>query len=173
MKRASGIACGFLALLLPTVAQAIDLPVRKAGLWEIKLQHSGGGMPDMTMQHCTDPAVDAEMSTSAAPMAKDACSKNDVTKTATGYATDSVCKFGPVTSRTRSEITGDFNSAYTVKITSQSEGGPKAAPADTTMMMEAKWVGACKADQRPGDVVMPGGMKLNVRDVKIRSPIPK
>jgi hypothetical protein len=32
------------------------------------------------------------------------------------------------------------------------------------MTIEAKWVGACKPDQKPGDVVMPGGYKMTIKD---------
>ncbi len=31
--------------------------------------------------------------------------------------------------------------------------------------LEAKWLGACKAGQKPGDVIMPGGGKLNTDDM--------
>ena len=73
-----------------------------------------------------------------------------------------------------SEITGDFNSAYAVKTTSHSEGGPAALPRDTTMTIEAKWLGACKPDQKPGDVVMPGGFKVNAKDAeKLKGLAPK
>ncbi len=65
---------------------------------------------------------------------------------------------------------GDFNSAYTVKSTSHSERGPNAAPGDHVTTIEAKWLGACKPDQKPGDVVMPGGFKMNIKDVdKLKS----
>ena len=40
--------------------------------------------------------------------------------------------------------------------------------------IEAKWLGACKADQKPGDIVMPGGMKMNIKDMeKLKDLIPK
>ncbi|MFB9264597.1 DUF3617 domain-containing protein [Bradyrhizobium erythrophlei] len=155
-------------------AGAVDLPVRKAGLWEMKMVRSGGPMPEMTMQHCTDAATDKEMSTAASPMAKEICSKQDIQKTATGYVSDSVCGVGGMTMTSHAEITGDFNSAYTMKSTSHSEGGPAGAPRDTTMTIEAKWLGACKSDQKPGDVVMPGGMKMNVKDMeKLKGLLPK
>ncbi len=64
-----------------------------------------------------------------------------------------------------SEITGDFNSAYTVKSTSHSEGGP-AACTMSRQTIEAKWLGACKPDQKPGDIVMPGGFKMNIKDAE-------
>ena len=42
------------------------------------------------------------------------------------------------------------------------------------MTLEAKWLGACKADQKPGDIVMPGGMKMNVKDMeKLKAMMPK
>ena len=41
-------------------------------------------------------------------------------------------------------------------------------------MIEAKWLGACKADQKPGDIMMPGGMKMNIKDMeKLKDMIPK
>ena len=42
------------------------------------------------------------------------------------------------------------------------------------MTIEAKWLGACKPDQKPGDIVMPGGIKMNVKDMeKLKGMIPK
>jgi hypothetical protein len=150
---------------IPSIADPIELPARKAGLWEMKMQGSAG-MPGMTMQHCTDETTDKSMNTTFSPMAKDMCSKNEMKKTATGYVTDSVCNIGGTTSTSHAEITGDFNSAYTMKITSQSTGGAKANAGDSTTQLEAKWLGACKSDQKPGDIMMPGGMKINVKDME-------
>jgi hypothetical protein len=163
-----------LGLLAPLVAaQAVDLPVRKAGLWEMKMVRTGGSMPDMTMQHCTDAATDRQMSTSFSP-GKETCAKQDIQKTASGYVSDSVCSVAGITITSHAEITGDFNSAYTVKSTSRSEGGPSGVPRDGTTTIEAKWLGACKADQRPGDIVMPGGIKMNVGDLdKLKAMLPK
>ncbi len=42
------------------------------------------------------------------------------------------------------------------------------------MTIEAKWLGACKSDQKPGDIIMPGGMKMNVKDMeKLKALLPK
>ena len=168
------LALGLLAAWPASHAGAVDLPVRKAGLWEMKVSHTNSPAPEMTMQHCTDETTDKEMSTSFSPMAKDVCSKQDIQKTATGYVTDSVCTVAGVTMTTHSEILGDFNSAYTVKATSNSQGGSAAVPRDSTTVIEAKWLGACKADQKPGDIVMPGGFKMNIRDMeKLKARMPK
>jgi Protein of unknown function (DUF3617) len=154
-------------------ARAADLPIRKAGLWEMKVVRTGSPLPEMTMQHCTDETTDKQMSTAFSPLSKEICSKNDVLQTATGYATDSVCSVGGAAMTSHSDITGDFNSAYTVKTTTHSERGP-AGLHDATMAIEAKYLGACKPDQKPGDIVMPGGFKINVKDAeKLKGLLPK
>jgi hypothetical protein len=166
------IAACLLALLPAAVAGADELPVRKAGLWELKLLRPGTAMPETTMQHCTDESIDKVMNSPAA--VKQSCSKNDIRKTATGYVTDSVCSSGATTVTTHSETTGDFNSAYTVKATAHSDGGPTGASHDTATTVEAKWLGACLPNQRAGDIVMPGGYKMNIKDAeKMRAAVPK
>jgi hypothetical protein len=161
--------------LLPALdARAVEMPTRKAGLWEMKVLRTGSPAPEMTMQHCTDESTDKEMSSTFSPMAKEMCSKQDIQKTATGYVSDSVCKVGAMSITSHSDINGDFNSGYTVKSTSHNEGGSANMPRDSTTTIEAKWLGACKADQKPGDIVMPGGMKMNVKDMeKLKSLMPK
>ncbi len=161
-------------LLAPVSAGAVELPVRKAGLWEMKVQNAGAPKPEMTMQQCTDETTDKDMSTSFSPMAKEMCSKQDIQKTSTGYVSDSVCGIAGMTIKSHAEINGDFNSAYTVKSTSHSEGGPGGGARDSTTTIEAKWLGACKGDQKAGDIMMPGGMKINIKDMeKLKALIPK
>ncbi len=166
-------ALGLLVLLPAAGAEAVDLPTRKAGLWEMKMVRTGSSVPDMTMQHCTDATTDKQMSTSFSP-GKETCARQDIQKTATGYVSDSVCSVASMTITSHAEITGDFNSAYTVKSTSRTEGAPSGMPRDSTTTIEAKWLGACKSDQKPGDIVMPGGMKMNIMDLeKLKAMMPK
>ena len=162
--------CWMLALLalLPSGgAAAVELPVRKAGLWEMKVVRAGSPVPDMTMQHCTDETTDKDMSTAVSPMGKDICSKQDIKKTATGYVSDSVCGIAGVSITSHAEITGDFNSAYTVKSTSHSERGAGGPPRDSTTTIEARWLGACKGDQKAGDITLGdspmGGLRATAR----------
>jgi hypothetical protein len=174
MPRQFVIGWAIVAGPFAAAASAVELPVRKAGLWEMKTMRAGSSTPDMTMQQCTDESTDKAMSTAFSPMAKESCSKNDIQKTANGYVGDSVCSFGGMSMTSHSETTGDFNSAYTVKSTSTTKGGPPGVPGDSTTIIEAKWLGACKPDQKPGDIMMPGGMKMNIKDMeKIKGLLPK
>ena len=159
------MALGLFVLLPAVSAEAVELPTRKAGLWEMKMVRTGGSVPDMTMQHCTDATTDKQMSTSFSP-GKETCSKQDIQKTGTGYVTDSVCSVAGVSVTSHAEIVGDFNSAYTVTSTAHSDKGPSGKPLDTTTKIEAKWLGACKPDQKAGDIIMPGGFKMNVKDME-------
>lgn len=168
-----GLGLCLLAAAPADHARADDLPIRKAGLWEIKMVRTGSQLPEMTMQHCTDETTDKDMNNMVSPMAKQICSRQDIQKTATGYLSDSLCSVGGVSITSHSEINGDFNSAYTVTTSSHSDLGSKGAR-DTVTKIEAKWLGACKPDQKPGDIVMPGGgFKLNVKDMdKLKALLP-
>ena len=169
-----GLGCIALAPLSAGRAVAEDLPVRKAGLWEMKVVKTGSSIPDMTMQHCTDETTDRDMNNMVSPMAKQMCAKQDIKKTAAGYVSDSVCNVGTTSITSHTEIVGDFNSGYTVMTASHSDKGPGGKPLDTTTKIEAKYVGACKPDQKPGDIVMPGGMKINLHDMdKLKALFPK
>ena len=151
---------------LPALADPIEMPSRKPGLWELKLDKAGA----QTMQQCTDATTEKEMASTFGPMAKEMCSRQEMKKTAPGLVVDSTCKIGNMTSVSHTEFNGDFNSAYTVTTTSKNSGGPAGMPAETTNVLEAKWIGPCKADQKPGDILMPGGMKMNIKDMTAMRP---
>lgn len=175
MQRAVSVclASGLLALLANPHARADELPTRKAGLWEMNMVRNGSSS-GTTIQQCTDEASDKELVMTFSPMSKEVCSRKDIQKTATGYVSDSVCGAAGVSVTSHAEITGDFNSAYTMKTKSHTEGGPKAIQGEHDTTVEAKWVGPCKSDQKPGDIIMPGGLKMNIHDLdKLKSLLPK
>ncbi len=177
MCRAAKMRFWLLPLLVTvpvTAAQAIDLPTRKPGLWELKMQRPGAAGDDVTMQHCTDETTDKKMTAAVQPMATEACTKQDIQKTATGYVNDTVCNIAGMTTKSHAEINGDFNSAYTVKVTSQNENPLPGVPKNASMALDAKWLGPCKDGQKPGDIVMPGGIKMNIADIeKLKALVPK
>lgn len=159
--RVTALAVCAAMVALPALAGPVEMPNRKPGLWEIKV-NAGAQMPAMTMQQCTDATTDKDMSATFSPMAKEMCAKQDMQKTATGLVIDSTCTVSGITSVSRTEINGDFNSAYTMKVSTKGDG---KIP-DSVTSMDAKWMGACKADQKPGDIVMPGGIKMNIKDMQ-------
>lgn len=160
------IAVIAVTLLFAAPALALDMPARKAGLWEMKMVFEGQPMPVQTMRQCIDQATDKAMQSQFGGAAQGACSRQDFKNVGGTLTIDSVCKFGPATTTTHGVVTGSFDSAYTMKITSKSAGGPPmpgiAPGAETRMTIEAKHLGPCQAGQKPGDIMMSNGMKMNI-----------
>jgi hypothetical protein len=75
---------------------------------------------------------------------------------------DSVCTVAGKTVTSHIVVNGSFDSNYTMAITS--EGG--ALPAPRTITLEAKWIGPCAADQKPGDTITSNGVKMNIVDMQ-------
>ena len=162
-------------VLAAAPAFALDMPPRKAGLWELKMIFEGRNLPAQVMKQCVDAATDKLMNMNFGGSNEQACSKLDMKTSGGSITIDSVCKFGEMTTTSHSVVTGSFDSAYTVKVASTRQGGPPmpgvAAGAETHMTIEAKWLGACAAGQKPGDVIMANGMSMNVLDMqKMRPP---
>jgi len=150
-------------------ALALDMPTRKAGLWELKMVFEGRNLPDQVMKQCVDAATDKLMNANFGGSNEQACSKQDVTKSAGTLTIDSVCTFGGAVSTSHAVITGSFDSAYTMEVATKREGASPAgqrAYGETHMKIEAKWLGACAAGQKPGDVIMSNGMTMNVLDMQ-------
>lgn len=80
MTPASLFAAAAAVLVSSASAGAVELPARKAGLWEIRIKMTGGVMPTARMHHCTDAGTDWRMSTLFNPMAQDPCPQFDVQK---------------------------------------------------------------------------------------------
>lgn len=166
--RAVALLVAGIGVLSGSQAVALDLPPRRAGLWEITMTTEGRKLPPQTSQHCIDAETDKLMNTMGSGMTT--CSKQDVQRSGSTVTVDSVCKVGAATVTSHSVVTGDFNSAYTVKVTSTRKGGPpmpgSTPGAATNMTIAAKWLGACKAGQKPGDMILAGGRKFNIRDLQ-------
>lgn len=166
------VAC---ACITPASAASLDdIPNRKPGLWEIKVVSTDARIPPQTIQQCTDASTDADLRATFSPMAKDMCTQQDMQKTATGYSIDATCNFHGIAATSHTEISGDFDSAYTVKVSTTQSGGPPGIAQAGDMTMTATWAGPCKDGQKAGDIIMPGGIKMNVNDMKaLRALIPE
>lgn len=141
-------------VVLPMAAQA-DMPKRKPGLWEIKMTSSGGPGGPTVSQHCIDAKTDDLMQQRAQGMGKQTCSMNSVRREGGKVIGESVCKFGETTATTKTIFSGDFTSNYRGEIHS-TYNPPMMGRKEARSTLEAKWLGACKAGQKPGDVIMPG-----------------
>jgi Protein of unknown function (DUF3617) len=134
-------------------ASAAELPARKAGLWEITI----AGPHSFKVRQCSDAASDQAMAEAGIGLPRD-CAKRDVQQSGSTITIDSVCRSAGKTTSSHIVITGSLSSKYTMTVTSQAPGMSVRGP----MALYAEWLGPCRADQKPGDVIMPDGTKVNV-----------
>jgi hypothetical protein len=171
MRRCLPLALVALACAMP--AAALDLPARKPGLWEIRMADDDNG-PWQVSQFCADAEAHKMMDWMGGrphvmglmgPPRDPWCSEPKPQQVGRTIVIESVCKRETVITTERGVITGDPSSDFTVKLTSRTEGrGPiqGALPGlDHRMTIGARWLGACKPDQKPGDVMM-DGRKINI-----------
>ena len=143
MRRYCAIAVALLSSA--SFALALDVPTRKVGLWELKMEFQGRNLPAQLMQQCTDASTDKLMTLNFGGAADRNCQKRDVHNNGGTITVDSVCSFGEATTTSYAIVSGDFNSAYTVQISSTRQGGrpiPGVAPGgESHMTISAKWLG--------------------------------
>jgi Protein of unknown function (DUF3617) len=170
MRRAPVFLVAVLAVCCAFVphASALDMPARKAGLWELHMDLGIANLPVRVMKHCIDAATDKLMNAQYGGAGQN-CSRQDVAKSGATMTIDAVCEFGGATVTSHSVVSGSFDSAYTVDVTSTRAGGPPRPgmppTGSTHMKIAAKWLGPCEAGQKPGDILMPNGMKMNILDM--------
>ena len=157
MKRFGAACC--LAMMCTAPAFAGDLPARKAGLWQVDTTVAGH---TVSMKQCIDAQTDQIMQARFASLPQHNCSKHDVQKSEGRITIDSVCSIAGRTTTGHAVITGSFDSAYTMVMTSEVKG----IPTPRNITMTAKWLGPCAAGQKPGDMVLPNGRTVNIIDME-------
>ncbi|CAN5208973.1 DUF3617 family protein [soil metagenome] len=154
-----------LVIVFPAFAAAsaeIELPARKPGLWELKMiPETAGAAPQITMQLCLDAATDKDIMAAGLAMSGNACTTKR-SQSGGSIQFDADCNFGDRHTVSQTTISGDFQASYTLKIVSDSQGGNPALPKHSVVTQQATWLGACTPGLLPGEMMMPGGRKVNV-----------
>lgn len=151
-------------LLLGVSAKADDFPPRKPGLWQIDMAMPGGPMPPQQLKMCIDTATDAAMYKMGMNASEGMCSKPNIVRNGSTLTIDSSCKMGETKATTHAVTKFTGETAYHTDVNTKLDP-PMAGHAEQTMTQDAKWAGPCPADMVPGDVTMPNGMKMNVKDM--------
>ena len=162
------------ALLLPLLScaepeVAADLPARKAGLWEmsVKTTIQGRTPPAQVSQHCIDAETDKAMRALELRMRQAKCEGQGIRRKGDTFVLDAQCRAGDTAFTAHGVSTGSFDADYTTTLTITRVGTPEfpTIPPKMTIATAARWTGACKIGQRPGDIVLPDGSKMNIRSV--------
>jgi len=156
-KPASSAASGVPAA---TPAQAnssggvITMPHRKSGLWEVAMTTAGAAAMQMTSQMCVDSSADSDLGLRGPHSQMKNCSKMEMHPGLDGVTFDSICSAGGRTATSHGSVKGDFNSSYNVDISTHLDPAPPGITGDMKMSMQARWIGPCPADLKPGQTRM-------------------
>jgi hypothetical protein len=155
------IACA-LSTGLASAAGIADVPKRKAGLWQQTI--AGQGMPTQTMSMCTDEKTDDLLQSKARGSSQ--CTQQSVRREGSSVVVDAACKEGKTTIRTHGVFSGDFSSRYSGEMRSTFDP-PMHGMKEMSQKIEARWLGACKPGQKPGDVTLDsmGGTPMNMNQM--------
>lgn len=159
-----------LALCVTSAIPAIaaDMPQRKEGLWEIKAESDVGSRDMPPMKQCIDAKTDAELQKHAmrgqGGPGRQECAKQSFKKTATGWEADSVCKHDGTTATTHAVMSGDFSTAYTIDSQTRFDP-PMNGKADARHKVSVRWLGACPAGWKGGDIEV-GGHRFNTLEMQ-------
>lgn len=138
------------------------LPDRAPGLWEQKVSSDG---VTQASQLCLDKAVAERFTVWGQNAGREGCAPAKVAARAGGgFDFTAACDLGENgKSSTVGSVTGDLARAYKVSA-EHVVTGAKAPQMNGrhTMTLDAVWKGACPAGMAPGDVRLPGGVKINM-----------
>jgi hypothetical protein len=170
MNRPAALLLGAAALTLPfaLAAQTLDLPPRKAGLWEIStVVEKPSGLPAVTAQMCLDPTTDRDLMDHALKLTGGKCRSLTTRREGRTLVLEAECTLGGKATKSRTAISGDLQSAYTARTEGTMGRGDKAQSTVTTQT--ATWKSADCPGMKPGDITMFGGIKVNVKQLKALS----
>lgn len=149
----------------PAPGPAATAPQRKPGLWEQRV--SSEGMVQVS-RICLDEALEARFNWWGQQATSEACEKNLVSQRTDGaWQFSSVCDMGAGGRTTTSGVaSGDFDNRYVVEAESSTVGAQAPQMNGTRQIrIEAVWQGACPEGFRPGDMELPGGVRINLLDM--------
>jgi len=155
-----------LTLVCAAPAYAAEELSRKPGLWEVKTSIEGASAPARVVQQCIDASTDTMLQSVAGPLNAAACRGRDVQRAGDTTTIDFKCSVAGKPATAHTVVSGSLDSAYTMTATAQSEAIPSGK---MVMTMDGKWLGPCAADQKPGDVIMANGVKINVPELQKRA----
>jgi hypothetical protein len=144
MKRAALVSLYFLACL-NLHAQAEEFIGRRPGLWQVTVSFIMPNAPAVAKM-----CLDADIAKS---LLKDAsCERNNIDRTGNRIAIDSVCHLNGTRVTTKAIVTLIDDTRYHVDITERADPAFNGR-SDAVIAQDAKWLGPCPSDMKPGDVV--------------------
>jgi hypothetical protein len=152
----------------PAAAYAADtdLPLRKAGRWEQKTtMDEGGKKHEQTLTICIDAEMERNTALASDAEHKKSCTKYDVKKEGGTVVVESRCNMNGRDVESRTEMKGDFQSAFDVTINSTTSGMQDSQSVSIKRVIEqqGKFLGESCGDLKAGEAMGTDGTRLMVQ----------
>jgi hypothetical protein len=172
MRTTTTLALALGLALLPARAcaeEGVKLPLRKAGQWELRtiMDEGAGPRPEHALQLCIDAKM--EESTAAASDVEHRTNCKSYTIKTEGSMTvmEADCDFGRQLVQSRTEMSGDFQKEFQIKIsstTTRGGGDNKAVPINRTITQVGRYISEkCQDGLAPGEAIAADGTKMMVQ----------
>lgn len=157
--------CAVVLLAAATAVGAQDFPKLKAGLWTTTMMSPGREKQEPRVSTlCLDDSVLQEMYKMSTGMMAGMCSKHNLKVTGNKVTSDAVCDLGGTKMQSQSVMTLTGNTAYHTEARATFDP-PMNGMKESHTVIEGKHVGACKPGQQPGDMTLPSGQTMNIRQL--------
>jgi hypothetical protein len=159
----------FAAPAATATAEEVKLPLRKAGQWELTtvMDEGAGPRPEHKLQLCIDAKM--EESTAAASDVEHRTNCKSYTIKSEGGMTvmEADCDFGRQLIQSRTEMSGDFQKEFQIKITSTTTkggGDNQSRPIHRIITQNGRYVSEkCQDGLAPGEAIGDKGAKMQVQ----------
>ncbi len=155
----------FFFALFSFAAQAQQFPKLKPGLWEMTTTNTRSkDRPPLKSSLCTDASLQQELIRMSTGMMQGMCSKFDTKYVGNTFTGEAICNLGSSTMRSRSVMTLTGDTAYRTESHATFDP-PMGGISQSDTVIEGRNIGACKPGQQPGDMTMPNGQTMNIRNM--------
>lgn len=149
-----------------SAADSTQIPLRKAGKWEMKtVMDEGFGPREQVLTMCID--ADMERNTAAASQAshKQNCTKYEVKTEGGATIVDSLCNFEGRNIESTTVMSGDFATTFQVKIDSTTSGSERGQSVSVTrtITQDGTYLGESCGELKAGEAMGTDGNKIMVQ----------
>jgi len=164
MPRVFVIALALAFAGFATAANPQEFPKLKPGLWSQTTTTVGRAKQQpQASTLCLDESVQQYVYRMSMGMMAGLCSKHDLKIAGNKVTIDAVCDLGVTKVQTTSTTTLTGDTAYRTEARAAFDPPLKGTPRDSVTIIDGKHIGACKEGQQPGDMTLPNGQQMNIR----------
>lgn len=150
------------------MANEDTLPERKAGLWELKTSmDEGAGPRENAMKVCIDATMEATTVKTSFNEHKANCEKYEILKANDVTTVEMACKFNNRHVTGKTEMSGDFKTAFKVRIDSttsdEAANETRTVTVHRVILQEGTYVAESCGDLSPGQALTADGQKVLVQ----------